>query len=52
MVEIDTNETMALYTMVKTNMFNGMNLPDIVIKDGNEYALHKTFGYEDFKSRL
>ena len=43
---------MALYTMVKTNMFNGMNLPDIVIKDGDEYALHKTFGYEDFKSRL
>ena len=43
---------MALYTMVKTNMFNGMNLPDIVIKDGEEYNIYRRFGYNDFKSRL
>jgi carboxynorspermidine decarboxylase len=44
---------MALYTMVKTNTFNGMNLPDIVCKriDG-KYELIKSFGYEDFKNRL
>lgn len=44
---------MALYTMVKTNTFNGMFLPDIVIKhtDG-QYETVKTFGYDDFKSRL
>ena len=46
-------EDMALYTMVKTNTFNGMPLPDIVWrdKDGNLETV-KTFGYEDFKGRL
>lgn len=46
-------EDMALYTMVKTNTFNGMPLPDIVWrdKDGNLKTV-KTFGYEDFKGRL
>lgn len=46
-------EDMALYTMVKTNTFNGMPLPDIVWrdKDGN-LEIVKTFGYEDFKGRL
>lgn len=44
---------MALYTMVKTNTFNGMFLPDIVIKHSDgEYETVKTFGYDDFKSRL
>jgi len=38
--------------MVKTNTFNGMNLPDIVIEDNNDYIIHKTFGYQDFKRRL
>lgn len=44
---------MALYTMVKTNTFNGMALPDICYrkKDG-EIVTVKTFGYEDFKGRL
>ena len=44
---------MALYTMVKTNTFNGMPLPSIVWrdKDGN-LTLVKQFGYEDFKNRL
>lgn len=48
-----TFEDMALYTMVKTNTFNGMKLPDIVYRtsDGLEYLV-KTFGYEDFKNRL
>lgn len=51
--DILTFEDMALYTMVKTNTFNGMKLPDIVYKkaDGEE-KLIRTFGYEDFKSRL
>ncbi len=46
-------EDMALYTMVKTNTFNGMKLPDIVYRnlDGEE-ILVKSFGYEDFFSRL
>lgn len=46
-------EDMALYTMVKTNTFNGIELPRIVLKktDGS-YQLIKEFGYEDFKMRL
>lgn len=44
---------MALYTMVKTNTFNGMILPSIVWRnrDGEEILIKK-FGYEDFKGRL
>lgn len=46
-------EDMALYTMVKTNTFNGMPLPAIVWRDANgQEKLVKTFGYEDFKNRL
>ncbi len=46
-------EDMALYTMVKTNTFNGMALPSIVWKDEDgEERLVKAFGYEDFRSRL
>ena len=46
-------EDMALYTMVKTNTFNGMCLPSIVYKkrDGS-CELVRSFGYEDFKNRL
>lgn len=46
-------EDMALYTMVKTNTFNGMELPSIVFRDqeGEEHLV-RTFGYEDFKNRL
>ncbi len=46
-------EDMAIYSMVKNNTFNGMALPDIVLrgKDG-ECEVVKRFGYEDFKSRL
>lgn len=46
-------EDMALYTMVKTNTFNGMSLPSILWRDlaGQGYLV-KQFGYEDFFSRL
>ena len=44
---------MAIYSMVKTNTFNGINLPSIALKktDG-EIILLKSFVYEDFKGRL
>ena len=44
---------MAIYSMVKTNTFNGMPLPAIALmhEDG-DCELVKTFGYEDFKGRL
>ncbi|MCV6606723.1 MAG: carboxynorspermidine decarboxylase [Campylobacterales bacterium] len=46
-------EDMIHYTMVKTTTFNGVNLPSIAIlkKDG-ELEVVKTFGYEEFKSRI
>ena len=45
---------MALYTMVKTNTFNGLALPSIATfdPDTGEFKLIKSFGYDDFKSRL
>ncbi len=45
---------MAHYTMVKNTMFNGVNLPDIVLydPDTNECKLQRRFTYDDFKSRL
>jgi len=44
---------MAIYSMVKTNTFNGMPLPAIAVKhpDGN-YEVVRQFGYNDFKVRL
>ena len=46
-------EDMALYTMVKTNTFNGMPLPSIVWRDKKGMCrIVRSFGYEDFKSRL
>lgn len=44
---------MAIYSMVKNNTFNGMPLPDIVLKktDGTLEML-KQFGYRDFRERL
>ena len=44
---------MAHYSMVKTNTFNGINLPSIAVyteKDGLK-VIH-TFKYEDFRNRL
>jgi len=43
---------MAIYSMVKTNTFNGMKLPDIGILRGENVDIIKKFSYEDFKSRL
>ena len=46
-------EDMALYTMVKTNTFNGMPLPSILWRDKDGQGwLVKQFGYEDFQTRL
>jgi len=46
-------EDMMHYTMVKTNMFNGIGLPDIGIwtEDGT-YQLIRSFSYDDYKGRL
>jgi len=46
-------EDMAIYSMVKNNTFNGVNLPEIAIRriDGKVETLRR-FGYEDFASRL
>jgi carboxynorspermidine decarboxylase len=45
---------MAHYTMVKNTMFNGINLPDIVLYDPvtDQYKVQRHFTYEDFKGRL
>jgi len=47
-------EDMAHYTMVKTNTFNGINLPSIALfnPDSGRFKIIRQFGYEDFKSRL
>jgi carboxynorspermidine decarboxylase len=46
-------EDMALYTMVKTNTFNGICLPDLVLRTApNTFETVRTFGYNDFRSRL
>ncbi len=44
---------MGHYTMVKNNMFNGVNLPSIVLySEANGIEIIKKFGYEDYISRL
>lgn len=44
---------MAIYSMVKTNTFNGIGLPSIAAADRNgQVRLIRSFGYEDFKNRL
>jgi len=44
---------MAIYSMVKNNTFNGINLPSIAIKDkSGALRCVKEFTYADFKSRL
>ncbi len=46
-------EDMAIYTMVKNNTFNGIPLPSIALMHEDEACeIIRTFGYEDFKSRL
>ena len=42
---------MALYSIVKSTTFNGINLPDIaVIRDGGAVEVVKRFGYKDFRN--
>ena len=44
---------MAIYSMVKTNTFNGMGLPSIAVQDKDgDCRIVRQFGYEDFKTRL
>lgn len=44
---------MAHYTMVKNNMFNGINLPSIALFNEKEgIKMIRRFGYEDFAKRL
>jgi carboxynorspermidine decarboxylase len=45
---------MAHYTMVKNTMFNGINLPDIVLYDPatSTFTSQRHFTYGDYKSRL
>lgn len=44
---------MAIYSMVKTNTFNGLTLPSIAICDkSGTVRVVRRFGYEDFKHRL
>ena len=46
-------EDMAIYSMVKNNTFNGVNLPDIAIRrKSGEVEVLRRFGYADFKARL
>jgi len=45
---------MAHYSMVKTNTFNGLQLPSIAAyePETDELKILRRFGYEDFKTRL
>jgi carboxynorspermidine decarboxylase len=43
---------MAHYTMVKNNMFNGVNLPSIALINDQGVRVIKEFVYEDYKRRL
>ncbi|MFA9393410.1 MAG: carboxynorspermidine decarboxylase [Halodesulfovibrio sp.] len=45
---------MAIYSMVKTNTFNGLQLPAIARYNPNSGDLHvvREFGYDDFRCRL
>lgn len=45
-------EDMAIYSMVKNNTFNGINLPSIYAFDDGKLIKIKSFGYNDFKKRL
>ncbi len=43
---------MAIYSMVKTNTFNGLALPSIARLIDGKVIVDKNFAYEDFRSRL
>lgn len=43
---------MALYSIVKSTTFNGINLPDIsVIRNDGKIEVIKSFGYRDYRNR-
>lgn len=46
---------MAIYSMVKTNTFNGLRLPSIAVHDYRKtspFRVVRAFSYDDFKNRL
>ena len=43
---------MGHYTMVKNNMFNGVNLPSIALLDDGGIRVIREFHYQDYKGRL
>lgn len=46
-------EDMIHYTTVKTNMFNGVAHPDLVLhRDDGSYELLRHYSYDDYKSRM
>lgn len=46
-------DNLAIYSMVKNNTFNGIQLPSIAVMEmGGDCRIIKSFGYDDFKSRL
>jgi carboxynorspermidine decarboxylase len=46
-------QNMAIYTMVKNTVFNGVRLPHIVIMDKDNKIVHvKKFGYGEYKDKL
>lgn len=46
-------EDMIHYTMVKTNMFNGIHHPSIaLLHAGGELEVYRTFHYEDYRDRM
>jgi carboxynorspermidine decarboxylase len=43
---------MAHYTMVKNNMFNGVNLPSIALMDDDGVKVVREFSFKDYEQRL
>ena len=43
----------AHYTLVKTNFFNGINHPEVVLwnSDNNDFKIIKSFDFKDFEIR-
>ncbi len=46
-------EDMIHYTMVKTNMFNGIHHPSVaLLRQNGELEVYKIFSYEDYRDRM
>jgi len=46
-------EDMIHYTIVKTNMFNGIPHPSLALwNQDDKLVMYRTFGYEDYKNRM